>query len=296
MSSDDRHDPTDHDETDHNEEEHRAYQERRLREHEAFSQALAHKLRFLRLEAGLTQARLATKAGISFSLYQMYEGGYFGPGRPTSPKITSLIALAQALNVPLMDLLPKRLPDLLTGRPDWPLLSQPDDSKPGEPSQAAESSQIVNPAPSWRHQTITLELAVRLRAACPASMQAVIAPLGVVPAEDAALEPDVLVARRADLAERNLPTAPVLAVKVLSPGTRLFDLNVKHERFQRGGCPYWVIDPGTGTAGPTIRACELRGGVYVQVAEATGEAEFRTQLPFPIAFRPVDLLDLPKER
>ncbi len=39
------------------------------------------------------------------------------------------------------------------------------------------------------------------------------------------------------MTEGNLAAAPLLAVEVLSPSTRLIDLDVKHERFQRGDCP-----------------------------------------------------------
>lgn len=170
------------------------------------------------------------------------------------------------------------------------LETMPDD---GYRREIVDGVLIVSPSPVRVHQTIVVQMTVRLVALVPRDLQVFTAPFDVVLAEDTVMEPDVLVARRADLTERNLPTAPVLAVEVLSPSTRLFDLHVKHERFQRGGCPsYWVIDPGTGTRGPTIRAWELRDGVYVQIAEATGEKEFRVELPFPVAFRPVDLLDL----
>lgn len=57
-----------------------------------------------------------------------------------------------------------------------------------------------------------------------------VAPLDVILAEDTLLQPDVLVARTADL---NLPAAPELAVEVLSHSTRGVDLLLKRERLQR---------------------------------------------------------------
>lgn len=170
------------------------------------------------------------------------------------------------------------------------LEAMPDD---GYRREIIDGILIVSRSPVPRHQTVAFRLAVALDRVRPADLQVFMAPLDVVLAEDTAMEPDVLVARRADLTERNLPAAPVLAVEVLSPSTRLIDLNVKHERFQRGGCPsYWTIDPGTDADGPTIRAWELHDGAYVLVTEAAGEGEFHVELPFPITFHPVDLLDL----
>lgn len=40
---------------------------------------------------------------------------------------------------------------------------------------------------------------------------------------------------------------------------------------------------------------ELRDGAYVQVAAASGEEELHVGTPFPLIFRPVDLLDLPED-
>jgi Uma2 family endonuclease len=51
--------------------------------------------------------------------------------------------------------------------------------------------------------------------------------------------------RRSDLTDRDLPTAPLLAVEVLSASTRRIDLMLKRSRYEAAGCPsYWVVDPG----------------------------------------------------
>jgi Uma2 family endonuclease len=49
------------------------------------------------------------------------------------------------------------------------------------------------------------------------------------------LQPDVLVARSADLTEKNLPVAPLLGVELLSPSTALYDLNLKKAAYARMG-------------------------------------------------------------
>ncbi|MBK9102238.1 MAG: Uma2 family endonuclease [Austwickia sp.] len=146
---------------------------------------------------------------------------------------------------------------------------------------------IVTPAPGFRHQVVVLELAVRLRTACPEGLQVVTAPFDVALGPGTVLQPDVLVARRADFTERDLPVAPLLAVEVLSPSTRLYDLNHKRARLERAGCTsYWVVDPDT----PAVTAWTLIDGAYQQVAHAEAHETFETTTPFPVSLRPADLI------
>jgi Uma2 family endonuclease len=160
----------------------------------------------------------------------------------------------------------------------------PDD---GYRYELIDGALIVTPAPTPRHQTAVLELAVLLRLACPKKLVVFVAPLDVALATDTVLEPDLLVARRIDVTEKNLPAAPVLAIEVLSPSTRRIDLTLKRDRFEAAGCPsYWVIDP----VRPAIVAWELRDGRYLLVADVEGDDEFVTELPYPVRFRPSDLV------
>lgn len=115
------------------------------------------------------------------------------------------------------------------------------------------------------------------------------APFEVVLAMDTVFQPDVLVARREDFSERDLPAVPLLAVEVLSPSTRLFDLNTKKARYEQAGvASYWVVDPDPGT--PSVTVWELRAGVYVEAATATAEQTISLQLPFPVSLSPGDLV------
>ena len=119
--------------------------------------------------------------------------------------------------------------------------TMPDD---GHRYELIDGVLIVTPAPSATHQTVVLELAVLLRARSPSDQKVFIAPFDVALADDTIMQPDVLVARRSDLTERDLPAAPVLAVEVLSPSTRRIDLTLKLSRLAAAGCPhYWVVDP-----------------------------------------------------
>jgi Uma2 family endonuclease len=79
---------------------------------------------------------------------------------------------------------------------------------------------IVTPSPVTRHQDIVLSLGAFLRAGSPQDLKVLIAPFDVALSERTVLEPDILVARRSDVTLKDLPTAPVLAVEVLSPSTR----------------------------------------------------------------------------
>ncbi len=147
---------------------------------------------------------------------------------------------------------------------------------------------IVSPSPAPRHQQLVLELAVRLREACPDTLRTYVAPLDVKLDDNTVMEPDVLVARRSDVGETNIPTAPLLAVEVLSPRTRAFDLNLKAERLARAGCPsYWTIDP----EGPRLIARELRESGYVVTADVSADEVFAADLPYPVSFRVGDLLE-----
>ena len=72
-----------------------------------------------------------------------------------------------------------------------------------------------------------------------------LAPFAVGLADDTEVQPDILVAPRAQFTERDLPAPPLLAVEVLSPSTRRVDLLLKRDRYEEAGiASYWIVDPG----------------------------------------------------
>lgn len=161
----------------------------------------------------------------------------------------------------------------------------PDD---GHRYELVDGSLVVTPAPVQRHQTVLLELAVRLRASCLRTMKVIIAPFDVLLGGDTVLQPDLLVARRADLTEKDLPAAPLLAAEVLSPSTRSIDLGLKRARYEQAGCPaYWVIDPGQ----PSLTGWELGESGYVETARAVGRETAAVAWPFAVSVVPADLID-----
>lgn len=148
---------------------------------------------------------------------------------------------------------------------------------------------IVSPSPRMLHQRAVGNIYLELRRACPSEWEVFLAPFDVVLAPDTVLEPDLLVARRADLTERNLPAVPVLAIEVLSPFTRRIDLLLKRDRLQSAGCShYWVVEPSERE--PSIRAWRLVDGVYREHAGAAGNSVFCVEEPYSIQLVPADLI------
>lgn len=148
---------------------------------------------------------------------------------------------------------------------------------------------IVSPAPTYRHQMISVQLVSLMNALCPTGLRVYSAPCDVVLADDTMVQPDILVTT--DVADRSV--RPLLAIEILSPSTRMFDLVLKKERYQRAGIPsYWVIHP----EGPRLVAWELRGGEFVEIADVTGDQEWSASAPFGVRIVPSELLKLPRER
>lgn len=165
------------------------------------------------------------------------------------------------------------------------LEGMPDD---GNRYELIDGTISVSPAPGRRHQRIALLLAIALEQACPPEYEVIGAPFAVQPNEQNELQPDVLVARDEDLTEKNLPTAPVLAVEVVSPSSVINDFNNKKAAYQKMGVPsYWIIDPD----GPTLTVFELDDtGQYQQIAQVEGDKAFDATQPYPLRIVPAELL------
>ncbi|NUR97660.1 MAG: Uma2 family endonuclease [Kribbellaceae bacterium] len=174
-------------------------------------------------------------------------------------------------------------------RPGAPLTRADLDRMPddGRRHELIDGVLVVTPGPKFAHQDIAASVLVKLRLACPPELCALAAPFDVVLSADTVVQPDVLVARRDDFAEGDLPGPPLLAVEVLSPSTRRIDVMLKFSRYEAAGCQsYWVVDPDT----PSLIAWELQDGAYVQVAKATGDEVAHLTSPFDVTVVPADLL------
>jgi Uma2 family endonuclease len=121
------------------------------------------------------------------------------------------------------------------------LEGMPDD---GRQYELIDGELLVSPAPGWSHQEAALTLYRLLHAACPRELRVLAAPFAVRPDPFNELQPDVLVARYDSLTERCLPGAPLLAVEVISPTSRLRDTSLKKAAYARLGVPsFWLVDP-----------------------------------------------------
>lgn len=164
------------------------------------------------------------------------------------------------------------------------LAALPDD---GHRYELVDGTLVVTPSPAVPHQRAVLRLGAALLAACPPELEVMTAPLDIGVSDDTVLQPDLLVATREALSGRRLVEVPLLAVEVLSPSTRLVDLNLKRAAFERAGvASYWVVD----TDLPSIAAWELVDGAYVDRAGAVGAELFRAREPFAFRVAPAGLV------
>lgn len=169
------------------------------------------------------------------------------------------------------------------------LESTPDD---GRRYELIDGVLIVSAAPGRVHQRVALRLGSLLDRLCPPDLEVLPAPFGIVFADDTEIQPDLLVARRADLTDANLPVPPVLAVEIMSKSSRMIDSHVKRERFERAGTPaFWLIDPVARPAEARLVAWELGPDrQYRQIAKVLGDEPFTANLPFPVTIAPADLV------
>jgi Uma2 family endonuclease len=165
------------------------------------------------------------------------------------------------------------------------LATMPDD---GHRYELLDGTLLVTPAPNLNHQRCVGSLYALLRNARQSGHTVLVAPLDVRLSHITVLEPDVLVARRADLTPARLEGPPLLAVEVLSPSTRRIDLGSKRLAYEAAGVPaYWLVDPEV----PSLTVLELDAGRYVERATVTGDEAFHATVPFAVTVVPARLLD-----
>lgn len=146
---------------------------------------------------------------------------------------------------------------------------------------------VMTPAPGSPHQTVSLSLAARLREQVLGShLKVLTAPFDVVLGRHV-VEPDIVVAPKADFTHRDLPVPPLLIVEVLSPSTSHLDRGRKRELYAEAGVPhYWIIDPDT----PSITTFALTDGAHTQTAQASRNEVLTTGDPVTLTITPADLL------
>jgi len=123
------------------------------------------------------------------------------------------------------------------------LAHTPDDGKQYE---LLDGVLYVTPAPSPFHQRASKRLQRQLERYFEDRGLAEVfnAPLDVILTHHDVVEPDVLVVREpAQVSNRGIEGAPLIAVEVLSPSTMKRDRTIKSERYAATGLAhYWIVD------------------------------------------------------
>lgn len=136
----------------------------------------------------------------------------------------------------------------------------------------------VTPSPVKPHQRALRNLFRVLDRACPPELEVWFAPLDVEFTRDTVLQPDAFVVVRDDPDGRRVTSVPLLAVEVLSPSTRRYDLVHKREAYRQAGVgTYVIVDP----VEPSIRAWVWADGDET-VIEATDDEPLQLDSPFPV--------------
>jgi Uma2 family endonuclease len=127
----------------------------------------------------------------------------------------------------------------------------PDDGKRHE---IIDGVHFVTPSPSRRHQILVRRLVLAIGGYLeihPDIGEVFTAPFDTVFTAWDVVEPDLLFVAADQLnilTDTNVQGAPALVVEILSPGTKVRDLGLKRQLFDRGGVrEYWIVDPDGNT-------------------------------------------------
>lgn len=147
------------------------------------------------------------------------------------------------------------------------LLELPEDNRKHE---LLDGQIVISPSPRPIHQRAVFRLAKALDLVLPPELEVLTAPVDVhIPRGlPTLLLPDVIVVPTITV-DTELVSRPVLAIEVLSPSTRRFDLGRKRAAYARYGIGvYLVVDPLV----PVLTVLTLDGADYVETARGEGEA------------------------
>ncbi len=117
----------------------------------------------------------------------------------------------------------------------------------GFPAQLVEGLLVKQPAPTYGHQALVMEIVSSLLSLV-AKGKVVTAPSDVVLDDRNVYQPDVLVLRDIPPSHARDVGIPLLALEVLSPSTARRDRKVKRRHLLEAGvAEVWIVDPETRT-------------------------------------------------
>ena len=163
----------------------------------------------------------------------------------------------------------------------------------GNRYEAIEGELYVTPAPSVRHQRISMRLTLLLHDLLvePGHGELFFAPTGVeFPATEEGVQPDLLFVsneRRGIVADPWIQGPPDLVIEIVSPTTAHRDRGVKRKLYERQGVSeYWIADP----AAEAIEVWTF--GAEGERGDAASHGRFTDRLPVRLAGEPVGEIDL----
>lgn len=147
----------------------------------------------------------------------------------------------------------------------------PDDGKRHE---LIDGEHYMTPAPSIKHQRISVNLCTILKNFLKRNKRGVVytAPCDVILSDLDVVEPDLLfisAARTSIITEKNIQGAPDLVIEILSETTRKTDEVIKRKLYERYGVrEYWIVDPEL----EIVKVYRMTEQGYTRVAELNREA------------------------
>ena len=156
----------------------------------------------------------------------------------------------------------------------------PDD---GRRYELVDGVLLVSPAPVLIHQRAVGQLLAAFHAACPPGYWVLPAPVDWHISKHTVFEPDLVVIGKPDPEAGFVEEAPLLAVEVLSPSTKLRDLGLKRHYYALAGLPwYWIVNPKK----PRLTVLRLVGDRFVEHAVVEGDEEYVATEPVKVTVVP----------
>jgi Uma2 family endonuclease len=132
----------------------------------------------------------------------------------------------------------------------------------------------MSPSPSWDHQSIILEIVVRLHSFVQVMGlgRVCVAPFDVELSYANIVQPDVFIVLNEHLdriTSSRVIGAPDLVIEIASPSTARYDLHEKQNAYARAGVPeYWIVNPKTST----VELLVLKDNAYRSLGLFSGDA------------------------
>lgn len=142
---------------------------------------------------------------------------------------------------------------------------------------------IVSPRAMLRHQQAMYRLAMQLEDQLPAEVEVAADYEVIVQGEEPVTlrAPDVVVVRAGTPQQRATAADVLLAVEILSPGSRNVDLHLKPFEYAEAGIAhYWVVDLEPPTPTITVFGLGAPGDGYAE--SQTASHELVVEEPFPL--------------